>query len=424
MTEEFLHHVWKFRLFDQTDLKTIQGESISIEKVGTHNFDSGPDFFNARVKIADTLWAGNVEIHTLASDWLKHDHQSDKAYQNVVLHVVFQSDKEIKRSTGEVIPVLELKNRIPFSLLSKYKYFKSSKESIACSVLIKEVPALVIHSTIDKLLLERLERKSISILNSLALNNNNWEETFYQQIARNFGFKVNAEPFELLAKSLPALILAKHKNSLLQIEALLFGQAGMLETHMDDKYAMSLQNEYSFLKKKFKLIPIDEHLWKYMRLRPVNFPTVRIAQFAQLVYHSSHLFSKIIEAESVVQLKQYFKISVSSYWEEHYQFGTSSVKRKKQMGQDSINIILINTVIPFLFVYGKQKKDDKYVERALCFLEQLDGDKNSIIDSWNELGLPVNNAYSTQALLQLKNEYCFFKKCLNCNIGNYLMKKS
>ncbi|MBN8695756.1 MAG: DUF2851 family protein [Bacteroidetes bacterium] len=424
MTEEFLHHVWKFRLFDQTDLKTIQGESVSIEKVGTHNFDSGPDFFNAKIKIADTLWAGNVEIHTYASDWLKHDHQSDKAYQNVVLHVVFQSDKEIKRFSGEVIPVLELKNRIPVSLLNKYKYFKTSKSSIPCSAQIKEVPAFVVHSTIDKLLLERLERKSISILNSLALNNNNWEETFYQQIARNFGFKVNAEPFELLAKSLPSLVLAKHKNSLLQIEALLFGQAGMLETHMDDKYALSLQNEYSFLKKKFSLKPIDEHLWKYMRLRPVNFPTVRIAQFAQLVYHSSHLFSKIIEAESVVQLKEYFQISASTYWEEHYQFGTPSVKRKKQLGQDSINTILINTVIPFLFVYGKQKKDDKYIERALYFLEHLDGDKNSIIDSWSELGLPVKNAYATQALLQLKNEYCFFKKCLNCNVGNYLMKKS
>lgn len=424
MTEEFLHHVWKFRLFDQIDLKTIQGESIEIEKTGSHNFDSGPDFFNAKVKIADTLWAGNVEIHTQASDWLKHDHQSDEAYQNVILHVVYQSDKVIKRSSGEVIPVLELKDRIPLALLNKYKYFKSSKDSIACALQLKEVSQITIHATIDRLLLERLERKSIAILNSLALNHNNWEETFYQQIARNFGFKVNAEPFELLAKSLPSLVLAKHKNSLLQIEALLFGQAGMLETHMNDKYSLSLQNEYVFLKNKFKLTPIDEHLWKYMRLRPVNFPSVRIAQFAQLVYHSSHLFSKIIEAERIEELKQYFQVAVSPYWDEHYQFGVSSVKRKKQLGLDSINTILINTVIPFLFIYGKQKKDDKYVDKALFFLEQLDGDKNSIIDRWNDLGLPVKNAYSTQALLQLKNEYCYFKKCLNCNIGNYLIKKS
>ncbi len=389
MKEEFLHHIWKFRLFDQLDLLTTSGETIEIVKVGNHNFDAGPDFFNAQLKIGNTLWAGNVEIHLNASDWKKHLHQHDKAYDNIILHIVYNADEPIYRASGETIPTLELKEKIEKKIIQNYLLLKSNSDWIPCEKQISAVPQLIINNTLDKLLLERLERKSTSIIDSLKINNNNWEETFYQHLARNFGFKTNAEPFELLAKSLPSLFLAKHKNSLLQIEAMLFGQAGLLDEHLEDKYLQALQNEYVFL-----------------------------------IFNSNHLFSKIIGTEKCDDLKKLMNVEVSDYWHTHYVFDKTSSPSKKRLGDDSVNNIIINTVVPFLFVYGKQKDDVKYVERALQFLEQTTGENNSIINKWDALKISVKTAHSTQALLQLKNEYCSHKKCLSCNIGNYLLKKS
>lgn len=424
MTEEFLHHIWKFRLFDQLELKTTKGEIIEIQKTGEHNFDAGPDFFNGKIKVGETLWAGNVEVHINSSDWKRHLHQNDKAYDNIILHVVNNADTVLHRSTGEEIPTLEIKNRIHKKLYQNYLDFKSSTDWIPCEKQISSVPEMIVNSTKDKLLLERLERKSISIIDSLKLNNNNWEETFYQSLARNFGFKTNAEPFELLAKSIPSIVLGKHKSSLLQLEALLFGQAGMLFEHFSEKYPQQLQNEYAFLKQKFKLQPIEKHLWKYLRLRPINFPSIRIAQFANLIYNSSHLFSKILELENASELKKVMNISVSGYWESHFMLDRTSSKKSKHLGEEAINNIIINTIVPFLFVYGKQKDDEKYVTKALLFLEQTRGESNSITRKWEELGVCIKTAHSTQALLQLKNEYCNHKKCLNCSIGNYLLKNS
>jgi hypothetical protein len=424
MTEEFLHHIWKFRLFDQTDLLTTNNERVEILKPGEHNFDAGPDFFNARIKIDETIWAGNVEVHVNSSDWKKHKHQHDKAYDNIILHVVNKADEKLYRYSGAEIPTIEINERIIEKLLRNYTDFKSSADWVPCARQIKNVPSHILISTIDKLLLERLEIKAKIINNSLLLNHNNWEETFYQFLARNFGFKTNAEPFELLAKSLPSGILAKHKGSLIQIEALLYGQAGMLYEHLDDKYAITLQNEYIFLKQKFKLQSLDPHLWKFLRLRPVNFPSVRIAQFADLVFRSSHLFSRMLEIASLAELKSLLDVNVSPYWENHYMFNRESPFKTKHLGSDGINNIVINTIVPFLFVYGRQKDEEKYVERALLFLEATTAEQNSIIDGWKELNVPVTNAFSSQALLQLKNEYCTQKKCLSCNIGNYLIKNS
>lgn len=424
MTEEFLHHIWKFRLFDQLELVSTNNERIEIVKAGEHNSDAGPDFFNAKIKVGETLWAGNVEVHINASDWKKHRHQRDKAYDNIILHVVNNADEKLFRSSGEEIPTIEIKDRVNGKLYENYRYFKTAPDWIPCAKQISSVPSLIINSTIDKLLPERLERKSQAIINSLELNNNNWEETFYQLMARNFGFKTNAEPFELLAKSLPSTVLAKHKNSLLQVEALLFGQAGMLNAHLEDKYAITLQNEYVFLKQKFRLQPIERHLWKFLRLRPLNFPSVRIAQFANLVFHSSHLFSKMLEAAELSGLRTLLDVSVSEYWETHYNFDKQTAKKPKRLGDEGVNNILINTIVPFLFVYGKRKGEERYVERALLFLEGIPGEHNAITGAWEELQLPVKTAYSTQALLQLKNEYCNQKKCLSCNIGNYLIKNS
>ena len=424
MTEEFLHHIWKFKLFDQLELSTIDNEKVEIVKSGEHNFDSGPDFFNAKIKIGNTLWAGNVEVHINSSDWKKHNHQNDKSYDNIILHVVNNADIVLKRSSGEKIPTIEIKNRVDNRLFHNYLTFKSGHNWIPCEKQIETVPALIIQSTLDKLVIERLERKVTAISDRLKLNQNNWEETFYQLLARNFGFKINADPFELLAKSITSDKLSKHKNSLLQIEALLFGQAGMLNKHFNDKYPQALQNEYVFLKQKFKLTSMDEHLLKYLRLRPVNFPSIRIAQFANLIYNSSQLFSKILDAEDIKIVKKLLNVSVSEYWNTHYVFDKATSLKSKHLGEDGVNNIVINTIVPFLFVYGKQKADNRYIERALKFLELTDGENNSIISKWKELKMPVKDAYSTQALLQLKNEYCSPKKCLKCNIGNYLIKNS
>lgn len=424
MTEEFLHHIWKFRLFDQIELTTTLNENIEIIRTGDHNFDSGPDFFNAKIRIGNTLWAGNVEVHINASDWNKHRHQSDKAYDNIILHVVNNADMKLYRSSGEEIPTIEIKNRISAILYENYLRFKNADEWIPCSRQVALVPSLIITGTIDKLLLERLERKSQLIINSLILNNNNWEETFYQLIARNFGFKINSEPFELLAKSLPSIVLSKQKNSQLQVEALLFGQAGLLNEHFEDAWPRALQNEFAFLSRKFSLTPIDAHLWKYLRLRPVNFPVIRIAQFANLIYKSSGLFSKVLEITEIAELKELFNVTASEYWNTHYVFDRPSKAGIKHLGEDGINNIIINSIVPFLFVYGKQKGNERFVERSLHLLEQLKEENNSISKKWKSLRLPVNNAYASQALLQLKTEYCSQKKCLSCSIGNYLLKNS
>jgi hypothetical protein len=424
MTEEFLHHIWKFRLFDQLDLKTINGETVEVLSPGEHNFDSGPDFFNARLKINGTLWAGNVEVHIRAGDWNKHTHHEDKAYDNIILHVVYEVDTVIARTSGENIPTIEIKDRIEPKQYYRYLDFKTSREWIPCARQISTVPALILYNTFDRMVLERLERKSFSILNDIKLHNNNWEETFYRHLARNFGFKTNAEPFELLAKSLPLVVLSRHRHSLLQLEALLFGQAGMLEEHLSDKYSLQLQNEYAFLKKKLKLQPMEPHLWKFLRLRPVNFPSIRIAQFAALVHTSRKMFSGMMEIESVKELGELMNVKVSPYWEDHFMFDRPSNRREKHLGEEAVNNILINTIVPFLFVYGKQRGDERYCDKALLLLERTAGEENSVIRHWKQLHVPTDKAYITQSLLQLKLGYCDKKKCLRCPVGNYLVKNS
>jgi len=423
MTEEFLHYVWKYRLFDNSGLITSEGEPVEIIKTGEHNFNSGPDFFNAKVKIGETVWAGNVEIHINASDWKKHLHQEDKAYNNVILHVVFNLDQLIERTNGEIIPAIELKETIDRNLFSKYSSFKLSKDWIACENQIAEISPLVIQNWIDRLLVERLESKSNEILYRLKQNNNNWEETFYQLLAKNFGFKINAEPFELLARSLPQQLLSKMKDNPLQIEAVVFGQSGMLDKTFEDNYPRLLQNEYSFLKHKFRLSPVDSHVWKFLRLRPMNFPTIRLSQFSSLIQKSSHLFSKVLDVENTEQIKLLFDVSASEYWNTHYTFDQPSVNNIKSLGESAIENIIINTIVPILFVYGKHKKNELYVERALALLEALKAEDNSIIKKWKEIKVSVKTAHSSQALLQLKNNYCNFKRCLHCSIGTNLLKK-
>ena len=415
--EEFLQYIWENRLFISENLQTVDGNHIEILDQGKRNTDSGPDFFNAKIKLNNTIWAGNIEIHKKSSDWYKHKHDTDKSYDNVILHVVEQNDKQILRNNGEPVPALLL--NYPSHLKNNYQSLMEAKSWIACQNQFHRIDPILLKLGFNRLMIERLENKTEEISIRLKQNNENWNETFYQILARMFGFKVNAVPFELLAKSLPEQILGKHKNNLFQIEALLYGNSGLLNQQLlGDKYFLRLREEYSFLYKKYQLRAIDGHLWKFMRLRPVNFPTVRISQLAALIHQSQSLFSKIIEIEKLAELKELFKVQASEYWNAHFNFNKPSKKTgAKELGDTSTNIIIINVVVPFLFVYGEKQNKHYLKNRALEFLEQLPPESNSIINKWRTLGIQAHSAFDTQALLQLKNRYCETKKCLNCQIG-------
>lgn len=422
MREDLLHYLWRLRRFNQQQLFTTTGEPIQIQQTGTLNTHAGPDFSNARIRIGDTLWAGNVEMHLHASEWLSHKHQEDRAYDNVILHVVLDEDQPIFHQSGERIPCLELRQHIPLKITSIYQKLLHNEHWIPCQHQFFSASDITKSLWLDRLLVERLEQKTQVIASTLAKNRNNWEETFYQYLARNFGIKTNALPFELLAKNTPISILAKHKNFLFQIEALLFGQAGMLEETLQEDYPLRLQKEYHFLKAKYNLQPLNKEIWKFMRMRPANFPTIRIAQFAYLIYKSQGLFSKILEVESVEEIYQLFKIELHHYWKAHYQFDKPTKIRNKTLGKTTINLLIINTIVPFLFLYGKLRGGEEYQDKAFRLLEKLPPEKNSIINKWNELGMEASSAYRTQALLQLKNEYCNKKRCLECAVGNAILR--
>lgn len=420
--EEFLQYLWEHKLFNNKHLHTEAGENLEIGNVGRRNTNSGPDFFNAKIKIGDTTWAGNIEIHKNASDWQRHNHHADKAYDNVVLHVVETNDQQITRSNGEAIPTLLLD--YPQYLRTNYQNLLDSNTWIACENQFHKIDPIVLQLGFNRLMIERLEVKTDEILLRLQQNNNDWNETFYQMLARMFGFKVNALPMEMLAKSLPLPVLAKHKNSIFQLEALFFGNSGLLNTQLiGDDYFLKLREEYSFLYKKYGLKGMESHLWKFMRLRPGNFPTIRIAQLAALTHRSHGLFSKILEITNLDELKNLFKVQASEYWFSHYSFNkTSKRNAKKELGENSINTLIINVVIPFLFVFGEKQNKEHLKNRALEFLELLPPEHNSIIGKWENLGIKTRSAFDTQALLQLKNNYCVPKKCLNCQIGVKLVK--
>ncbi|MDR1730068.1 MAG: DUF2851 family protein [Prevotellaceae bacterium] len=419
MKENLLQYVWQYGLFAMESLKTTTGEAVEIIDRGKKNTDAGPDFFNAKIKIGKTLWAGNVEIHLTSADWNRHNHHKDKSYNSVILHVVEKANRPVYRQTGEEIPQLEI--AIREEIRERHKVLLSSGEWIRCESFWKQLSPECIKLHLHQLLNERFMRKTDAILMHLTQNNNNWEETFYVFLTRNFGMNINSLPFEMLAKSLPLACLGKHKDNLAQIEALLFGQAGLLSGETNDEYFRFLQKEYLFLRQKFSLSPIDSSLWKFAKMRPVNFPTIRIAQFAMLIHRSSKLFSRLMETGDLTKLHHFFRYGTSAYWENHYTFGEISPKRKKVIGEESINILLINTVSPFLFAFSIKKDCPEILERAYSLLEKIAPEQNSIIEKWEQLGVNAENAYDTQALLELKKQYCNEKKCLQCGIGYQLL---
>ena len=415
MKEDFLHFVWKHRLFNKSNLKSTTGDSLEIISTGTHNFDSGPDFFNAKVRIGKTIWAGNIEIHQKSSDWYMHKHNENESYNNVILHVVEKADRKVFVNDKELV-CLELK--YPEKLKSNYFQLLESEQWIACQERFHLIDPFEVKFWAGALLSERLLSKTDEIKAILQQNKNEWNETFYQLLARNFGMKTNAVPFELLAKAIPLNILSKHKNNLFQIEALLFGQSGLLnEELIGDDYFLKLRDEYSFLYKKYKLKPIEGHLWKFMRLRPANFPTIRISQFARLIFKSTFLFSKILETEDMKQLELFFEVESSEYWANHYRFNKPSENVPRKLGVSSFRNIVINTITPVLFIYGELNDKTNLKDRAIRFLDEIPAEENSVTEKWAELGIRAQSAFESQALLQLKKNYCKNKKCLNCRLG-------
>jgi hypothetical protein len=420
--EEFLHFIWENRLFDSTNMQTINGEYLEVLNTGCRNTNSGPDFFNAKVNIDGTTWAGNVEIHKKASDWDKHNHTSDKAYSNVILHAVEQADKVICRENLTEITTVEL--TWPEQYTKNFQKLLEAKTWIACQEEFYKVDTVLLRLGFNRLMIERLEDKTEDIMLRLARNHQNWNETFYQMLARMFGFKVNASPFELLARAVPIQFLAKHKNNLFQLEAMLFGSSGLLNEELfGDDYFMQLRNEYGFLSKKFTLGVVESHLWKFMRMRPVNFPTIRISQLAGLIFHSQGLFAKIMDCSKLNDLRKLFEVYASEYWDSHYRFNRQAPRVfRKELGESSVNTLIINVIVPFLFVYGENQNLHHLKNRALDFLENLPAENNAIIRKWETLGIVARSAFETQALIQLKNKHCEKKRCLNCSIGHKLVK--
>jgi hypothetical protein len=415
--EKLLQFIWQFGYFNSTDLTTTEGEKLSILFPGTLNKNGGPDFTAAKIRVGETTFFGNIEIHLRTSDWEKHRHQSDTQYRNVILHVVFQHDKIVNNA----IPVLELEPRISTFLLERYNALMNADSFIPCSASVALVKELVWVSWKERLLVERLTRKSEYILSLLKESNDHWEETLWWLLARNFGSKVNSEAFEAIAKSISINVLAKHKSSIHQLEAILFGQAGLLNEKFEEEYPKLLQREYQYLQKKLLLQPVSIPL-QFLRMRPVNFPTIRLAQLAMFAQQSSHLFSKILEAKEITEVKALFQVTANDFWHYHYTFRQISPFKKKTLGSDTTDTIIINTVIPVLFAYGVHHADEKYKEKALRWLEKIAPEKNGLTASFAQLGIKGQSAYDSQALIELKNEYCSPKKCLQCSVGNYLLK--
>jgi hypothetical protein len=421
MTEEFLQYIWKHVLFDRSVLKTTDGKPLEIVHSGLHNFDSGPDFFNAQLRIGDTLWAGNVEVHIKSSDWFKHKHQHDGAYKNVILHVVWENDKDIPLPGGFVLPALELKDFVTPDIYKKYEDLKTSSKNIPCENEIHKVTQLTLYSWLDRLVAERLERKTNLISSNLEKSINDWEETFYRLVLRTLGNPINSEPFERLAQVLPFKIIHKHRANILQIEALLLGQAGFLEGTFKDAYTIRLQKEYQYLKHKLNLSPMTKAEWKFMRIRPPQFPTIRLAQLAAVIHKEEHLFREAMEADTIYDIIKLFSIKPSEYWLTHFQPDKLSSRKAGAIGKSTIGILMINAVIPTMFIYGRNTGKEEIAEKALELLHTLKPENNTFIKKWSSLGITPSDAYESQGLLQLRKEYCDQRRCVNCGIGHQLM---
>ncbi len=421
MTEALFQFIWQHSLAVSGNLRTMAGESISIISPGRLNRNAGPDFSEGKIKIGDTILVGNIELHIKSSDWIKHGHDSDPAFKNLILHVVYENDVELPLKH---IPVMELKPHISNALLHRYEQLMHAPNKIPCSGMLHRVPEIKMESWFERLLAERWEEKLREWNVQLDQNAEDWRNLLYYRLAYNFGFKTNSAPFLELAKSIPLTVLGKCRTNLQQVEALLFGQAGFLATNVHDEYSLELRREYDYLRSKFKLTPIDRHLWKFLRMRPANFPTVRIAQFAKLIHQSEHLFSTLTEANGIHEMTPLLDVTASVYWNTHYRLGEIHEKPyPKTLGKDSIHNIIINTVAPITFLFGLKTGNDAMREKAISIMEQIPGEKNSILELWAAENIHANNAGRSQSLIQLYNNYCTKKNCTQCALGASLIRE-
>ena len=420
--EQLLHYVWKHKIFPLKELKTTTGQQVEVIDTGLANTDAGPDFFNAKLKRDGVLWIGNIEIHERSSDWFKHGHHADAGYNSVILHIASEIDTEISRSNGERIPQIQL--ICPEAVRTNYKELLETDSYPPCYRIIPSLPPFTAHSWMTALQMERFEQKATLLNERLKRCQGNWEDAFFITLARNFGFGLNGDAFETWAHRLPFRAVDKHRNDLFQIEAIFFGQAGILEDSDGDGYYLRLKKEYTYLQHKFGLIPMDASLWRFLRLRPANFPHIRIAQLACLYHRAYGLLSRIMESETLQGVRDILKGGTSEYWLTHYTFGGSSPSRPKTLSNTSLDLLIINTVVTFLYAYGLHKGNRVLCARAGSFLEELKAENNYITRMWEQCGMKASNAADSQALIQLKKEYCDKKKCLYCRIGYEYLKRS
>jgi hypothetical protein len=421
MKEDFLHYLWKFKKFDTLNLKTSNQEEITISNVGQYLELAGPDFFNAQITIGNQKWAGNVEIHLKSSDWYVHHHEKDAGYENVILHVVWEHDSEIYRSNNTEIPVLELKNYVSTTTVNSYQKLLAPKSWIFCEKQLKEIPQFALINWQERLFFERLERKSKPILELLESTNNDWEAVLFCLLAKNFGLNTNGEIFLKIAQSIPFSIIRKECFEVENLEALLFGSAGLLDTEKEDNYFKDLKFRYFYLLHKYQIEKSCIEPVQFFKHRPDNFPTIRLSQLANLYHKQQNLFSKISDLNSLEAIYEIFSISVAPYWQTHYQFDKESPNKKKALSQSFLDLIVLNTIIPLQFAYA-ESQGKEVSEDLINILNDVEPEKNSIIDKFSSFGLKPKNAFETQSLLQLKNEYCNKSKCLDCAIGMELLK--
>ena len=429
--EQLLHYTWKHKLFPLGEMQTTDGLPVEVIDPGLHNRNSGPDFFNAKVKINGTLWVGNVEIHDKSSDWFLHGHDHDEAYDNVVLHVTGNADTDVTNTKGQFIPQMQLE--VPATVRENYEQLLRTDQYPPCYQIIPSLPRLTVHSWMAALQTERLEQKTIAIEERAKKATGSWEQAYFTTLARNFGFGINGDAFEEWAAHIPLNAVAHHRDDLFQIEAIFLGQAGLLDIQaiperyqqqaLNEGYFAKLRNEYQFLAHKFSLKSMDFKLWRFLRLRPQNFPHIRLAQLANLYYEQKTGLSQLIDCKDVFALQDLLTTHVTPYWQTHYTFGSPSEHNEKNLSPFSINLLMINTCIPMLFAYGRHAANEALCDRAFDLLEQLKAEDNHIIRLWRECGLQVRSAGDSQALIQLKKEYCDRKDCLRCRIGYEYLKK-
>jgi len=421
MKEDFLHYLWKFKKFDTSNLTTSNGEKLTIENSGSYLQLAGPDFFNSQITIENQKWAGNVEIHLKSSDWYVHHHERDSNYDSVILHVVWDHDVEIYRKNNTEIPVLILKNLVSKETLNNYQSLVSPKSWIFCEKQIESVNSFIMLNWQERLFFERLERKSKPIFDLAESSLHDWDAILFCQLAKNFGLNTNGDSFYNMANSIPFSIIRKEGNDLFNLESLLFGIAGLLEINKEDHYYKKLKGNFDYLIQKYQLQSNSFTSLQFFKHRPDNFPTIRVSQLANVYYCQQQLFSKIIKADNVATIYEIFDKSVSEYWETHYQFDKISPKKKKALSKSFIDLLIINTIIPLQFAYAKSKGKE-ISEKLISLLNQVKPEANAIIDKFSSFGLKAQNAFETQALLQLKNEYCNKNRCLGCSIGMELLK--